>query len=299
MIASVFRKSRPVNFVLLAVILLVGFVFSVLKLNTEPLSTSILFNKGLIFLVVLYSIFIVDFIVKKNELAKQNSFTILIYTFLHLLFYNSFQDANIIISNVFILMALRRCISLKSKLEVRKKIFDASIWICVASLFDFWAISFLVILILSIVFYASENFKNWLIPLVGFFTVLLIYYAGYFLFMDELYSFEIPKVACINLMSQNGPYILIFLSLILIWGLIVFLTSMNQKKSALKKSFLLVIFTVIVGVGLFFLSDKNIVYLFFPISVIISNLFQEIKNNLIEETLSTIILLLIILNYVI
>ena len=69
---------------------------------------------------------------------------------------------------------------------------------------------------------------------------------------------------------------------------------MNQKKSALKKYFLIVIFTVIVGVGLFFLSDKNIVYLFFPISVIISNLFHEIKNNLIVETLSTIILLLII-----
>jgi hypothetical protein len=44
------------------------------------------------------------------------------------------------------LLALRRLISLQSMKASKEKIFDASLWVFIASLFHFWSILFIVLI---------------------------------------------------------------------------------------------------------------------------------------------------------
>ena len=65
---------------------------------------------------------------------------------LFLLFFPSiWNDFNLLISNFFILLALRRLLSMHSAKAPKEKIFDASLWIFFASFFHFWSILFILL----------------------------------------------------------------------------------------------------------------------------------------------------------
>jgi hypothetical protein len=92
--------------------------------------------------VLLGSVFITNFISKKNGLSKDSAYTVF-FIFLLIVFFPSVLDnVNLVVANFFILLAFRRLISLQS-LKASKEIFDASFWIIVAALFQFWSILFL------------------------------------------------------------------------------------------------------------------------------------------------------------
>ena len=82
MIARFFNTSKPIHSVLIAVFLLIVFfalrvevIFTDFKLNQ-------LFNETLKFLIVIGSVFVLDFLVQKNKLTKKNGYEILIFSLL-------------------------------------------------------------------------------------------------------------------------------------------------------------------------------------------------------------------------
>jgi hypothetical protein len=88
-------------------------------------------------LAVLGSVFITNFISKKNGLSKDSAYTV--FFILLIVFFPSVLDnVNLVVANFFILLAFRRLISLQSLKASKEKIFDASFWIIVAALFQFW-----------------------------------------------------------------------------------------------------------------------------------------------------------------
>jgi hypothetical protein len=52
-----------------------------------------------------------------------------------ILFPSVFNNSNLLVANFFLLLAIRRMISLQTLKAPKEKIFDASIWIFIASLF--------------------------------------------------------------------------------------------------------------------------------------------------------------------
>ena len=141
MITSVFKKSTPLNFILVVILMLVFFLIYQFQDLTWTNSVGSILKKAGLCIILLASVFIANFIVKKNGLSKDSSYTILFY-FLFLLFFPSvLNNLNIIAANFFILLALRRLISLQSLKASKEKIFDASLWIFIAALFHFWSIS--------------------------------------------------------------------------------------------------------------------------------------------------------------
>jgi hypothetical protein len=119
------------------------------------------------------SLFIVNFIVKKNGLSKDNSYTILFYLMFLLFFPTVMNNINVMLSNFFTLLALRRLMSLHSLKSHKEKIFDASFWIFVAALFHFWSILFIILVFISIFFHVSRDYRNWLLPFIAFFAAVM------------------------------------------------------------------------------------------------------------------------------
>jgi hypothetical protein len=82
------------------------------------------------------------------------------------------------VANFFILLAFRRLISLQSLKASKEKIFDASFWIIVAALFQFWSILYLVLVFISIIFHVSRDYRNWFLPFIAFAASILFFAAS-------------------------------------------------------------------------------------------------------------------------
>jgi hypothetical protein len=138
-------------------------------------------------------LFTANFIVKKNGLSKESAYTVLFYLLFMLFFPSVLNNPNIILSNFFILLALRRLISLHSLKATKEKVFDASLWIFVAALFHFWAIIFIALVFISILFHVSRDYRNWLLPFVAFFTIATVFVLFSLLFDEALINDLIAK----------------------------------------------------------------------------------------------------------
>lgn len=176
MISSIFEKTKPINF-----IILLGFLF-LLYWSVQFYLLDFTFSEIeivpsiVVLTTVLFSVFIVDFIVKRNKITNNNSFAILYFTILFLVFPETLGDSNAIFTSFFLLLAMRRLLSIKSLKNIKLKVFDAGLWIFVSSIFYEWAILYLLLVFAAIYVYEPKNIRNWLIlPLVGSCFFLMLY----------------------------------------------------------------------------------------------------------------------------
>ena len=168
MITSIFKKSTPINYSLMGILMILFFFIYQFNSATNIHFLIDFFKKFGLLGILFASLFFSNFIVKKNGLTKDSSYTILFYFIFLLFFPKIFNNINLLLANFFILLSMRRLISLQTLKAPKEKIFDASLWIFVASLFHFWAIIFLVLVYISIIFHVSRDYRNWLIPFVAF-----------------------------------------------------------------------------------------------------------------------------------
>ncbi|OXA72201.1 hypothetical protein B0A67_09045 [Flavobacterium aquidurense] len=189
MITSVFKKSTPLNYSLVVILILVFFFIFQIKDPSWVSSYFLAFQKVSSLLFILASFFLINFIVKKNGLSKDNGYTIFFYLLFILFFPTIFNNANVVYANFFILLALRRLISLQSLKSSKEKIFDASFWILIASLFQFWCILFLILVFISIVFHVSRDYRNWILPFVALLAVSIIFLLISLIFHIDLVQF--------------------------------------------------------------------------------------------------------------
>ncbi|UCD61147.1 MAG: hypothetical protein JSV59_00795 [Flavobacteriaceae bacterium] len=178
MISGIFGKTKPINFIILQGFLFVFYWFVNFVLNDNYYELEKLVVKFVVLGILLFSVFAVDFIVKRNQITATNSFAILYFTLLIIIFPEVLLDDNSVFCNFFLLLALRRLISLKSLKNIKLKIFDATIWTLIASLFYDWAIVYLALVGIAIYFYEPKNIKNWLVPFTGIFTVGIIVFCA-------------------------------------------------------------------------------------------------------------------------
>ncbi|KAF2335924.1 DUF6427 family protein [Flavobacterium ginsenosidimutans] len=176
MITSVFKKSTPLNYSLVVILILVFFFMFQIKDPAWVSSYFLAFQKVSLLCFILASFFMINFIVKKNGLSKDNGYAILFYLLFVLFFPTIFNNTNVIYANFFILLALRRLISLQSLKSSKEKIFDASFWIFVASLFQFWSVLFLILVFISIIFHVSRDYRNWVLPFIALLAVAILFY---------------------------------------------------------------------------------------------------------------------------
>jgi len=291
MITSVFKKSTPLNFSLVVILILVFFLMYHFQDVSWMNSGILILKKGVILSVLLASVLITNFVAKKNGLSKDSTFTIFFY-FLFLLFFPSVLDnLNLVVSNFFILLALRRLISLQSQKASNEKIFDASLWIFVAALFHFWSILFIILVFISILFHVSGQFKKWVLPFIGFFIVGIISIFLSMIFNVSIIEFINKSVQTnfeINYFTnnyQNGA-LSIYATVALFFVISMFAT-LSHRPLLLHTSFKKIIAYFFIGVLIFVVSPNKsndlLIFTFVPMAIMATSHIEMAQLKLKQE----------------
>ena len=291
MITSIFKKSSPINYTIVVLLLLSVFVICQLRSgNTVDLSIDLLVRVG-VFVALFGSLFLTNFIARKNGLTKNSSFTILFFVLFLMFFPSVLTNAKLVFSNFFILLALRRLISLQTLKAPKEKIFDASLWIFVASLLHFWAILFIILVYISIFFHVSRDYRNWLIPFVSLFTTVVIY-----LFFSLIFNHPINQnLVNIGLFDFRMDYFknsyenlaISMFAVVSVFFLFSKIIALTNRPLVLQASYKKIIFSFIIGVIIFLISPaKNsdiLLYSFFPLAVMGTNNIEYSKSKINPE----------------
>jgi Family of unknown function (DUF6427) len=299
MITSVFRKSTPINLFLVVILMLVFFFISLFQdLSWTNSVVSIVKKIGLL-LILLGSIFITNFVAKKNGLSKDSSYTILFYLLFLLFFPSVFANTNLILSNFFILLAIRRLISLQSLKASKEKIFDASLWIFVASLFHFWSILYLVLVFISIIFHVARDYRNWVLPFIAFFAVAIISISFSLIFSKDILGY-ISENAVLNFNIDyfTNTYQNIAFSIYLTVALF-FVTSMlatlSSKLLFLHSSYKKIIASFFIALVIFAISSNKsndvLIYTIAPLSIMATSHIEVKQLQLKQELVLGVLIL--------
>jgi hypothetical protein len=295
MIAAIFNKSKPINLVLAALLLVFGVVIIQFKSVDLFNWDNMLYDLSEL-CIAIFSILIIDFIVKKNSISEQNSFVVLFFSIFCFCFWSSSETLHLMLSNIFVLLALRKIISLKTQTNISQKIFDAGLWICIAALFHFWAILFFLILYIGIAFYSSDYYKNWLIPLVSVFTVFLVV-TGYEIVMhDSFYQFSDTTIVrgFQSMSSTVDIAIVIFFSTILLLALVLLSPSVKSKLQKNKISYIILLFALLIALIIVILTPNKsvsmLLYSYFPLAVLFTAFFEKISKKWIQSIVIYLIL---------
>jgi hypothetical protein len=248
-------------------------------------------KKGMLFCVLLASVFITNFVVKKNGLSKDSSYTVFFY-FLFLLFFPSVLDnLNLILSNFFILLALRRLISLQSLKASKEKIFDASLWVFLAALFHFWSIIFIVLVFISIIFHVSRDYRNWILPFIAFFIVGILFMIYATVFDLDVLEYIIKSVQInfeIDYFTnnyQNGA--LSIYATVALFFLVSMFATLSNRPQLLHTSFKKIIASFFIGVVIFLISANKsndlLLFTFAPLAMMATSHIEIPQEKLNQE----------------
>jgi hypothetical protein len=299
MITSVFRKSTPLNLILVVILMLVFFLIYQFQDLSWTNSLVSVFQKVGLFLVLLGSVFITNFVAKRNGLSKDSSYTIFFY-FLFLLFFPSvLGNTNLIISNFFILLALRRLISLQSLKASKEKIFDASLWIFLAALFHFWSILYIILVFISIIFHVSRDYRNWILPFIALFSVATIASLFSVIFDESIIEF-VKTHATINFKLdyftnnyQNAAFS-IYLTIALFFVISMF-ASISSKPLLLHSSFKKILTSFFIGIIIFVVSANKsndlLLFTFAPLAMMATSHIETKQLQLKQEMVLGVLIL--------
>ncbi len=304
MLTRFFSKSKPVNFLTIAFFMALFFIW----VNSDSIFTDFRIDRTLGKIAALatfiLSISVLDFIARKNDLTKRSAFKMLFFAVFSLSFVAILKDSSVIAANFFVLLALRRIISLKSRKDIRKKLFDATFWICIASLFYFWSILFLFLVYAGILLHASTYFKNWLIPFVGIFIVFLMVFGFHLVAYNEFYHFR-PWFDPSVFEFQNYKELRLLLPLLLIfgvsaWALLYYFGLMQKSSIRSRPTYILVFISFAISLAAVILAPtkdgSELLFLFVPLSIIISNFFESKGLRVVKEIL---LILLVVMPFLI
>ncbi|MFK7832116.1 MAG: DUF6427 family protein [Winogradskyella sp.] len=289
MITSIFSKSKPINFVIIAVYITLLFLIT----NYTALFSN--FSSALVtipkWLITVFLVFLLDFIVSKNNLTQRNSYAIMTFGLLFGMFPEAMTHFDLLCANLFVILALRRLISLHSKLSVKKKLFDAAFWIAVATLFYFWAILFFALVIVALIYHAQNDFKNIIVPFAGIITVfifLLIYNVivhDVFLRSSDFSRYSSLDYTAYNTKESILKFTVLFTALI--WSLIYYFRTLPDKNKKLKPSYFIIAWASIIAVLVAIIAPlKNgseYLFLFAPFSIIMGRYIEVITERWFKE----------------
>lgn len=299
MIASFFKNSKPINFIIVLFLMLFLFVFANVVFLKQSFSFAILGKQVFVFGISVFTVFLLNFIVVKNKLIEASSYHILLYVLLLALFPFVLVSTKILLANVFILLALRRIISMKSGIQVKKKLFDAAFWIGIATLFYFWSILFFLLIFVALFLFSDNRIKNWIVPFTGVSTVfilLITYQLFRFDSIEGLYSY-LPRLN-FDFSSYNSIKQVIAITLLFsfgLWSTIFYVKSLKGKLKMFKPSHKIIVAAAVIGLLLATLSEikdsGEFVFMFAPLSIIISNYLDNIDENWFKEVFLSILVL--------
>ncbi|HLW62082.1 MAG TPA: DUF6427 family protein [Flavobacterium sp.] len=298
MLTNLFSKSRPIGYVIIGLLLLAVYFLQLISDLNWMQSPAAVVEKIFLFFAVVFSVLLIQFITVKNHLAVNNLYSLFLYACFLILFPTYFDDSELIISNFLILLALRRIISLQSLKMPKIKIFDACLWIFMATLFESWTILYFILVYLAIIWYVSEDYRHWILPFVALFVVTVLFYT-YSIFADfDFIAFWINKYDVgFNFSYFDNVYqniAIAFFATIAVFfttNQLLHLKNIPANQLNLYKN---IVLCFIIGAAIYIIAPEKsnglLVFTFFPLSIIGGNFITRTENQWIKETVLSLIL---------
>jgi hypothetical protein len=291
MISSLFGKTRPVNYILVLSAVFVFFSLAQFPGEDARVTFSPFFWIAGSLCCLLLSLFLVNFMVQRNQLTAADSYAMLLYAQFIILFQDSLRDPMALIAMFFLLLAQRRLISMKSLKNLKEKIFDGALWIFASSLFVNWTIFFILLVWVYIYFYTPKKINYWLIPLAAGVTVALIAWSFFYLLGDPEYlfahfTFTAEYAGIKNLPTNSIVKIVGFLTLILIAGIIAFVKQGKSGQGRLIQLRLLIIVWILAVFVALLTGERlisTIVFTFFVSAVFLARYVESIRRGFIKS----------------
>ena len=301
MITSIFSKSKPINYIIVMVVLVIAFAlhfFYEVKDGNYTIISFIALSIGLFY------VFITDFVISKNDLTKRNSYGIMLLALFFVIFPEVFGNINIMVANLLVLFALRRLFSLHTKRDLTKKFFDAVFWIAVSALFYTWAVLYLFVVFIALGYYWQNEGKYIAVSLFGVVTVFILLVLYNIVFKDQYLSqtnFDFSYG--FDFLDYNSLSEIIKFTVVLalyLWSLIFYLKNTSEKNKTLKPIHTLIILASFVAIIIAVLAPvKNgneIVFFMLPFSIIVANYIETIDKLWFKEMLVVLLILVPITN---
>jgi hypothetical protein len=306
MLTSFFGKSNPINYLIIAVLILVGYFASIFKLEKNGLEWSLWLENIGFAIVSVFLMLLLDFIIRKNNLTKNNTFGILLFSCFLLAFPPIFLSHYVLIASLFLFLALRRILSFRTEKDIEKKILDASIWITFASFFYFWSLLFFLILYFAMVQRRDINYKQLLIPIVGFAVTFILAVCYYLLVSDSVIWLTTWRVeTSFDFSSYNQIRILLPITVIialLVWAGIARFGSLASLQKKDRPNAIVILFSAVVSMVIALASPEKTgaeaLFTFGPLVIIITNYIEIKKEFWFKELLLWLVVLLPIIVFI-
>ena len=287
MITSFFRTSKPLHYLIFLVLFFAIFVFQSFynhNINQSPISYLTLFGVFFLFLV---TFFVYVFIITKNDLTQKNSFAALYLCLFIGIIPQFFLTPIVMLSNLFVLLGLRRIFSLKKNLNTKKKLFDAGFWIALATIFYPWSVLYFVPLFVAILMITSDYFKNTFAVFFGALSVSLTAFFFIF-FLNKDFDIWLKQMPQINLdLSIYYDLITFFpLAILLIsslWGISSLFNKMVFKTSKSRFVYFILFSALVIGFIIPLVSENksmaDFIFLVFPLAIVMANNTEQTHSQ--------------------
>ncbi len=287
MLTSFFGKSNPINHLILAIFIALGYLLGAISGFSNSITLSFLLIPGFFLIVSVFSMLLFNFIIRKNHLTKNNTYAVLFFACFMVMLPVIFVQHNILLGNAFLILALRRIMSLRSDKNSEKKILDASFWITMASLFYFWSLLFFVPLYIAIIQKPNSNYKQMLIPFIGFMAVVILNTTFQLLITDSfLWLAEWKDAISLDFSNYNSASVLVPVTIILafyIWTGIYRISTLSKVSLKEKSNYVLLLY---VSITCFFIAlagpektGAEVLFILAPISIMVANYIENFETK--------------------
>jgi hypothetical protein len=289
MLANFLNKSKPINFMGLMIFFAICFLtLNFIDFFNNQIQGSALLERLVVLLIFIAIFFIYNFITSKNNLTYDNSFGF--YFFILLMgCFSAVANYKTLFFTIIYLLFLRKIYSLQSSKRVLKKLFDAGFWLGIICLFEPKFALFFVLIYLSAYWHQKITIHTFSTPIIGFLTPLFCYFSYLFwhgnqaVFLENLFKGFTFKM---SFLSEKKEAIFM-ISLLFITFFAAFFKSRKALliNNTFKKSWRLLLMNFLIVLGLFLFENdsknKEILFLFFPISLILANGIELIQKKII------------------
>ena len=291
MISSLFGKTKPINYIILITFTFFFYWFVHIIIFDKTYTVEKLLLQLVVLAILSFSLFLIDFIVKRNKITGTHSYVILFFTMLLVVFPQTLIDNNAVLCTFFLFLSMRRLFSVRSMKSIRLKIFDATLWIVTASIFYDWALIYLAMVFMAIYIYEPKNLKNWMAPIAGVFTVFIILYCILILygntdFFWKHYRFDYTFNREYLINWLHSTKLVLYMAGISFVGFMSFL-SVGKAGVGKVATLRLIAFLFILGLFLEMLiatpGKYPIMVTFFPASIFLAKYVESIKKAKIKE----------------
>lgn len=304
MIAKFFNKTKPINTLIALVFLAIIFLISFFYSTSTTINIDTVLKRLALLGVFLIILFLINFIVRKNQLTKNNAYVLLLMVLFVGMFPLVLTSAKLLATNLILLLAYRRIYSLRSQKSTKEKLFDSTFWIGIATLIYPWSFLYMVLVFATVIVFKKWTLRHAIIPLVGFITPVFLYFT-YLLAFNKLDNFDLSWEPGFNFYNYNSLKLLIPIALILaflIWTVFPTTVKIMTVNNKFRLYWMVVLFHLTISLFIvIFAPVKNgseFLFLMFPMAIAFTNYLQRVKEKWFREVFLYLFLAITITIYI-